>query len=43
MSNQIPGFYESIVEAFNRIEFWGIETYSPDSTQLEIVFNINNA
>jgi len=42
MSNQIPSFYESIVEAFNRGELWAIETSSPNSTQLEIEFNINN-
>ena len=43
MSNQIPDFYESIVEASNRGELWGIETSSSDSTQLEIDFNVNNA
>jgi len=43
MTNQIPDFYESIVEACNRGELWGIETYSPDSTQLEIDFSFNNA
>ena len=43
MSNQIPHFYESIIEAFNRGELWGIEKSSTDSTQLEIDFSINNA
>ncbi len=43
MSNHFPEFYESIVIAFNRGELWGIERSSADSTQLEIVFNINNA
>jgi len=43
MSNHLPEFYESIVEACNRGELWGIETSSTDSNQLEIDFNINNA
>ena len=43
MSNQIPHFYESIIEACNRGELWGIEKSSTDSTQLEIDFSINNA
>mgnify|MGYP001242588221 FL=1 len=43
MPNQIPDFYESIVEACNRGELWGIETSSPESIQLEIDFNTNNA
>ena len=42
MSNEIPTFYESIVEACNRGELWEIESASPDSIQLEINFNINN-
>ncbi len=43
MSNQTTDFYESIVEACNRGELWGIETSSANSTQLEIDFNVNNA
>tara|TARA_B100000965_G_C19163971_1_gene571565 strand:- start:318 stop:449 length:132 start_codon:yes stop_codon:yes gene_type:complete len=43
MSNQTSGLYESIVEACNRGELWGIEPSSPESTQLEIDFNANNA
>ena len=43
MSNQISDFYESIVEACNRGELWGVESPSNDSTQLEIEFNIDNA
>ena len=39
MSNHFPEFYESIVEASNRGELWGIEKPSTDSTQLEIDFN----
>ena len=42
MSNYFPEFYESIVEACNRRELWGIEKPSIDSTQLEIDFNFNN-
>ena len=42
MLNQIPNFYESIVEANNRGELWGIEKSSIDSIQLEIDFNIDN-
>tara|TARA_B100000700_G_scaffold115122_1_gene129351 strand:+ start:1649 stop:1777 length:129 start_codon:yes stop_codon:yes gene_type:complete len=41
MSNQNSDFYDSIVEASNRGELWGIETSSPSSSQLEIIFNIN--
>ena len=43
MSNHFSEFYESIVEACNRGELWGIETPPTESTQLEIDFNINNA
>ena len=43
MSNQTTDFYESIVEACNRGELWGLEKPSYDSTQLEIDFNFNNA
>ena len=42
MLNHIPDFYESIVEACERGELWGIEGFSSDSTQLEFDFNINN-
>ena len=43
MSNHFPEFYESIVEASNRGELWGIKKSSTDSSQLEFDFNINNA
>ena len=43
MSIHIPDSYESIVEACNRGELWGVEKSSTDSTQLEIDFNFNNA
>ena len=43
MSIHIPNFYESIVEAYKRDEFWGLEPPSNTPTQLEIDFNINNA
>jgi len=43
MLNHMSDFYESIVEACDRGELWGIEKSSIDSTQLEIDFNINNA
>ena len=43
MSIHTPDFYETIVEACNRGELWGIEKPSTDSTQLEIDFNLNNA
>ena len=43
MSNHFSEFYESIVEASNRGDLWGIEKPSTDSTQLEIDFNFNNA
>tara|TARA_B100000579_G_C22468343_1_gene682211 strand:- start:261 stop:392 length:132 start_codon:yes stop_codon:yes gene_type:complete len=43
MSNQTTDFYESIVEACNRGELWGIEISPADSTQLEFDFNSNNA
>ena len=42
MSIHTPDFYESIVEACERGELWGVET-SNTSTQLEIDFNLNNA
>ena len=43
MSIYIPDFYESIVEACERGELWGIEPPSNTSTQLEIDFNLKNA
>ena len=43
MSIYIPDFYESIVEACERGELWGIETTSHTPIQLEIDFNLNNA
>ncbi len=42
MSTHIPEFYESIVEACNRGELWGLNTSSTDSIQLEIDFNLSN-
>ena len=36
-------FYESIVEACERGELWGVEPPSNTSTQLEIDFSLNNA
>ena len=43
MSIYIPDFYESIVEACERGELWGVETPFNAPTQLEIDFNFNNA
>jgi len=43
MSKHIPDFYESIVEACNRGEIWGVEPPSNTPTQLEIDFNLKNA
>ena len=42
MSNHIPSFYKSIVEAFIWGELWGIETSSTDSIQLEIDFDLSD-
>ncbi len=42
MMKHIPGFYESIVEASNRGELWGIELFSNDITQLEIDFDLSH-
>ena len=42
MSIYIPGFYESIVEACELGELWGIESPSSTPIQLEIDFNFNN-
>ena len=43
MSIHISDFYESIVEACERGELWGVETPSNIPTQLELDFNLNNA
>ena len=43
MSIHITDFYESIVEASERGELWGVESPSNTPTQLEIDFNLNNA
>ena len=43
MSNHFSEFYESIVEACNRGELWGLEISPADLTQLELDFNSNNA
>ena len=40
MSKYIPEFYESILEASNNNELWGIEAPSKDFTQLEINFDL---
>ena len=39
MSTHIPEFYESIVEASNRGELWGLEQFSNNVNQLEINFD----
>ncbi len=40
MKKHIPEFYESILEASNRGELWGVDIPSNDTTiQLEIDFN----
>ena len=39
MTKHIPEFYESIVEASNRGELWGVESPPGDSIQLEIDFS----
>jgi len=38
MSSHIPEFYESIVEASNRGELWGIDPFANNTNQLEINF-----
>jgi len=38
MSSHIPEFYESIVEASNRGELWGIDQFANNANQLEINF-----
>ena len=39
MQSHIPSFYESIVEASNRGELWGLDQFSIDINQLEINFD----
>ena len=39
MSSHIPEFYESIVEASNRGELWGLDQFSNNTNQLEINFD----
>ncbi len=39
MSPHIPEFYESIVEASNRGELWGLDQFSDNTNQLEINFD----
>ena len=39
MSPHIPEFYESIVEASNRGELWGLDQFSNNTNQLEIKFD----
>ena len=43
MSIHTHDFYESIVEACERGELWGVEPPSNTPTQLEIDFNLYNA
>ena len=39
MSSHIPEFYESIVEASDRGELWGLDQFSNNINQLEINFD----
>tara|TARA_B100000945_G_scaffold276200_1_gene240651 strand:+ start:130 stop:264 length:135 start_codon:yes stop_codon:yes gene_type:complete len=39
MSSDIPEFYESIVEASNRGELWGLDQFPNNTSQLEINFD----
>tara|TARA_B100000965_G_C18927872_1_gene471712 strand:- start:80 stop:214 length:135 start_codon:yes stop_codon:yes gene_type:complete len=39
MSTHIPEFYESIVEASDRGELWGLDQFSDKINQLEINFD----
>tara|TARA_Y100001968_G_C18848386_1_gene476930 strand:- start:87 stop:326 length:240 start_codon:yes stop_codon:yes gene_type:complete len=39
MTKHVPEFYESIVEASERGELWGIDVFSNDNTQLEFDFD----
>ena len=41
MTKHIPEFYESIVEASNRGELWGVDVSNNDTMQLEIDFNLS--
>ena len=43
MAHQTTKFYESIVEACNRGELWGIELTPSDSIQLEFTYKSDNA
>ncbi|WP_269613134.1 hypothetical protein [Prochlorococcus marinus] len=39
MSSHIPEFYESIVEASDRGELWGLDQFTNNINQLEINFD----
>tara|TARA_B100000214_G_C23642026_1_gene478904 strand:- start:386 stop:520 length:135 start_codon:yes stop_codon:yes gene_type:complete len=39
MSSHIPEFYESIVEASERGELWGLDQFANNINQLEINFD----
>ena len=39
MSPHIPEFYESIVEASDRGELWGLDQFANNTVQLEINFD----
>ena len=39
MSSHIPEFYESIVEASDRGELWGLDQFSNTINQIEIYFD----
>ena len=41
MKNHLPEFYESIVEASNRGELWGVDVFNNETTQLEIDFSLS--
>ena len=41
MTKHITEFYESIVEASNRGELWGVDVSNNDTMQLEIDFNLS--
>tara|TARA_B100000945_G_C20114635_1_gene471927 strand:+ start:342 stop:476 length:135 start_codon:yes stop_codon:yes gene_type:complete len=42
MSSHIPEFYESIVEASNRGELWGLDQFSNKINQLEFNFDTSD-
>ena len=42
MSKHIPEFYQSILEASERGELWGISSEPSHWTQMEIDFNSSN-